>query len=194
VVLFALFCAGLVLAVAGCGGDSSSSADTTTEEVFTDTTDTTETETTETDAMETETTDTEAMETGTTETDAMGTDTDSTTTDGSMTGGFAIANEECQELANASSELSQAFSGSGSANFEENAAFLDELADRAPEEIADDFQVLADAYERIGGVMDDVDTSSSGSMTPEQLSALMQLGQELNQVVSSRPRRTSRPG
>jgi hypothetical protein len=199
VVLLCVFATRLLVAVAGCGGSSNSSAqETTTEAVLTETTETSDTESTETvDEAMTETT--EAMTTDEMTTDEMETSTEAMTTDESMTdtgadttstddgstssGGFSLANEDCRELASISASLSQAFSGGGTADWDQYVTFLNELADKAPDEIADDFAVLADAYAKIADALGGMDLSDpNATPTPEQLAALTKLGQELDQA------------
>jgi hypothetical protein len=183
--LVSLFAAGFLFAAAGCGGEKSSATETVT---VTESTETESMETTETDTSMTET---ESMETDTamTETESMETDTAMTETEGMETtdsstsaGGFALANEQCQELANASAGLSDAFSGSGTADWDKTVQFLNELADEAPDEIADDFRTLAEAYEKIGDALGDTDLSSGETPSAAQIAALAKLGQELNQT------------
>ncbi len=194
VVLLVAFSAGLLLAVSGCGGGKSSATETVTvtestqtESTDTGSTDTESTDTESTDTTATDTTETESMETtetDTSSTDTTGTEMESTeTTDESTSGGsFSLANEDCQELATASASLSQAFSGGGTADWQSYVTFLNELADKAPDEIADDFRVLAEAYAKIADAMGGADMSNPGSMTPAQIAALTKLGQELDQA------------
>jgi hypothetical protein len=188
-VLVIVFSAGLLMAVSGCGGKKSSATDTGTDTTLTQTTETETSESVTTETEETETTGTEMTGTETTGTEMTGTDTTATETEptdttegGTSGGGFSIASEDCQELANVSSSLSQAFSGGGTADWDAYVTFLNELADKAPDEIADDFRVLADAYVKIAEVMQGVDTSPGAQPTPEQIAALAKLGQELNQA------------
>jgi hypothetical protein len=171
--LVSLFAAGFLFAAAGCGGEKSSATETVTV-----------TESTETESMETTDTDTTMTETESMETDTAMTETEGMETTDSSTsaGGFALANEQCQELANASAGLSDAFSGSGTADWDKTVQFLNELADEAPDEIADDFRTLAEAYEKIGDALGDTDLSSGETPSAAQIAALAKLGQELNQT------------
>ena len=144
---------------AGCGGgDDESSGDTTetTEETFTFDTTTDETET---------------------ETD--GTDTDGTDTD--ATGGLATG--ECQELVDASAQLSQAFGSAGaSGDLGDSSEVFDELADRAPEEIRADFQILAEAYSEYADVLGDVDLQAGETPSAEDLQALQEALSSIDQA------------
>jgi hypothetical protein len=144
---------GLALVGAGCGGDDDSSATgDTTEIVETTTEDTTTEDTTTEDA---------------TEDDA---------TDDDLSG---LASEDCIELATASAGLGQAFAAPGSEL--EAADAFEELADRVPDEIRDDWQVLADAYETYAEALGDVDLSGGGTPDAETLQALQQALSSIDQ-------------
>jgi hypothetical protein len=156
----------LVFAFAGCGGDDeSASGDTTTTETTTTDTETTETETTETETTETETTEDE--DTDTTETSALGDD-------------FATS-ENCREFAEVGSRLSEAFTGAGSTDLDEASDAFAELTAAAPDEIKDDFQVIADAYNKLADALQGVDLSSTNP-DPQALAKLTQISQELDQA------------
>lgn len=148
----------LVLALAavgaGCGGsDDESSGDTT-----------------ETTTEETFTFDT----TEDTETD--GTETDTDDTDGLATG-------ECRELVDASSQLSQALGAAGaSGDLGDSSEFFDEFADRAPDEIRDDFQILAEAYSEYADALGDVDLQSGETPSAEDLQALQEALSSIDQA------------
>jgi len=191
-VILAALLAVLVLAASGCGGgggsnaSSTEAADTTSVETDTtatetDTEETTETETdaTETDAMATDT-DATATQTDATDTDMAGTtsDEDSSTVDTS-----AVASaDDCRDLGNLSTELGNAFGGTPSSDTKKYAEFMQAFADRAPEEIRDDFQVIADFYEKWVDAMGDADFSSGKTPTPEQLSKLMDVVKNIDQA------------
>jgi hypothetical protein len=121
----------------------------------------------------TDETDTDAMEE--TETDAMGTDT-TESPDLSF-----ITSENCREFVQFASALGQALSGTGETDVEEAAAAMQEFADQAPEDIRDDFQVLADAYAKIADALEGVDLTDT---TPDAdaIAKLAQLSQEIDQA------------
>lgn len=148
----------LALAVvgAGCGGDDESSGDTTdttTEETFTFDT----TEDTETDGTETDETDTDA--------------------------GDGLATGECQELVDASTQLSQAFGAAGtSGDLGDSSEFFEEFADRAPDEIQGDFQILAEAYSEYADALGDVDLQSGETPSADDLQALQEALSSIDQA------------
>ncbi len=160
----------LVFAFAGCGGDDNgASGDTTTTETTTTETTTTEDTTTDTETTETETetTTTEDEDTDTTETSALGDD-------------FATS-ENCREFAEVGSRLSEAFTGAGSTDLDEASDAFAELTASAPAEIKDDFQVIADAYNKLADALQGVDLSSTNP-DPQALAKLAQASQELDQA------------
>jgi hypothetical protein len=176
--IFCAFVLGvLALAATGCGGGGGSTTTVTVTE--TETVEATETDSsmTETDESMTETdeTETDAMET---ETDAMGTDTTSTTDSPDLA---FINSENCREFVRLASSLGQALSGTGDTDVQEAADAMQEFADEAPDEIQDDFQVLADAYQKIADALEGVDLTDT---TPDAgtIAKLAQLGQELDQA------------
>jgi hypothetical protein len=142
----------LAFAVAGCGGDSNSSA--TPETTATETTTTTE-----------ETTTTEATET--TETTPSGT-------------AFATAGN-CAELSGLGQKISRAFSGSGDTDIQQVADDFQELAANAPSEIKADFQTIADAYSKIADALEGVDLQG-GQPSAEAIQKLQQLSSEIDQA------------
>lgn len=128
---------------AGCGGDNEATGDTDTV-VVTDTTGADDT-----------TTDDET--TGETETDDSG----------------GLASGDCREFASASAELSQAFATAGSSgDLGDSADLFDELADQAPDEIRDDFKVLADAYGAYVDAIGDIGLEPNETPTAEQIAQL----------------------
>jgi hypothetical protein len=154
----------LVFAFTGCGGDDNSAADTTT-------TETTTTETTTTEDTET----TETTETETTETE----DTDTTDTDTTALGDFATS-ENCAEFAEIGSKISEAFTG-GETDLDQASDAFAELTAAAPDEIKDDFQVIADAYNKLADALQGVDLTSTNP-DPEALAKITQISQELDQA------------
>jgi hypothetical protein len=118
-------------------------------------------------------TDTVTLETTTDETTTEETDTDETV-------GDSIESEECQELIDASASLSQALgSGGTDSDLDDVSTFFDEFAEEAPEEIREDFQVLADAYEAYAEAIEGIDLESGQTPDPE---ALQQLQEALTSI------------
>ena len=88
---------------------------------------------------------------------------------------------DCLQLARLGAQVSEAMSGAG-ADTEKTEEFLNEFADKAPDEIADDFQVIADAYSKIAEALGDVDLASGETPGPEALEKLQKLSTELDQA------------
>jgi hypothetical protein len=123
-------------------------------------------------------TDTVTLETTTDETTTEETDTDETETDETV--GDSLASEDCQELINASASLSRAFGSAGAeSDLEDVSTFFDEFAEEAPDEIREDFQVLADAYEAYAEAIEGIDLQSGQTPDPE---ALQQLQEALTSI------------
>ena len=135
----------VTLAVAGfgCGGGDDSSASGNT----------TVTETT-------------AEETTSEETTTEETTSADTTTD--LSG--VLANEDCLALIAAAASFSQAFSGATGTAEQTNA--FEELADKVPDEIKADVQVLADAYAKYAANLQDIGIEPGATPTAEQLQQL----------------------
>jgi hypothetical protein len=159
----------LVLAVAlvaaGCGGDDDSSAsdDTTIEETLTE-------DTTTGGATTDEETTTE--------------DTSGDTTD--LSG--ILADEDCAALVAAGASLAHAFAGGSGTD--ENSAELEELAEKVPEEIKADVQVLANAYAEYAAELQDIGLTAGATPTADQLqqlqAALASIDQEEVTAASNR--------
>ena len=86
--------------------------------------------------------------------------------------------EECQEFAGISAKLGQSLSG-GTAGLDEAAEIFDEIADQVPEEIRDDYRVVADNFAEIAEALKGVDLTS-GATDPETIAKLRELGQSLD--------------
>lgn len=164
-VLCAIALGGLTLAVAGCGGD-----ETTTVTVSTSA-ETTEASTTESMETTTEMTETETTEMTGTETEASGTDTNAL--------GF-LSSENCQEYLQFVSSYANALSGTGDTDMEEAAQALQEVADQAPDEVKDDFQTLAEFYAKLADAYEGVDLSSGQVPSADVIAKLQQLSSELD--------------
>ena len=148
----------LGLAAAGCGGGDDEASD-------------------EPDATLTETeTDATTDETSTEETSTDETDT------GDL-GDFDFSYDECQQLAAAGSEFGQAVSGATSgADLSDEADAFQEFADNAPEEIREDMQTLADAYDEIVAALADIDLDAGETPSAEQVAALTQALSSIDQT------------
>src|SRR3954469_14003430 len=148
----------LMLVAAGCGGKKK--ADATTVE---------QTQAADTTAATTEATTTEE------------TDTDSTSTEssGDSTG-------DCQEFSKAISdvgtEFSQALSGTGNTDISKAAGAFDEMAQKAPAEIKDDFQTIDDAFQKMADALQGVDLSGGKTPDAATLQKLQKLGTEIDQA------------
>lgn len=149
---------GAVLGVAGCGGGSDDSAASSDEPEATETAEeTTDAETATSDADD--------------EPDGSG---------GSDLSGVASA-EDCRDLADLSAALGNALGGAD-IDVDRYATFLQEFADRTPEEIREDFQVLADAWAIYADVIGDLDIEEGEIPSAEQLAELGQAFQEVDQT------------
>jgi hypothetical protein len=88
---------------------------------------------------------------------------------------------ECVELAQLGAKVSEALSGTG-ADTEKTKEFLNEFADKAPDEISDDFEVIADAYSKIADALGDVDVQAGETPDPEAIAKLQAVASELDQA------------
>jgi hypothetical protein len=152
----ALLIAVLALVAAGCGGSSSDEASSDTETT-----------------VATETTATEDMTT--TEDTTATTDDSETSTDidlGNLSG-------ECAQFAGISSKLAQSLSGQD-ANIEDAAKAFDEIADQVPDEIKDDYQVIAENFSKIAEALKGVDLASGQAPSPEALAKLQELSTSMD--------------
>ena len=148
-----LLLAALALVAAGCGGDDGGdSASSDTAVVETDATDDGD-QATETDASD----------------DATETDP---TDDGILEG-------ECAEFAGLSAKLSQALGGT-SGDLESATGVFDELADQVPDEIRDDYEVLAENFGKLAEALKDVDLTSGATPSPEDLAKIQEVTQSLD--------------
>ena len=146
----ALLSAVLALVAAGCGGSSSDEASSDTET-------TVATEATATDDM-----------TATDDDSETSTDVDL----GNLSG-------ECAQFAGISSTLAQSLSGQD-ANIEDAAKAFDEIADQVPDEIKDDYQVIADNFAKIADALKGVDLTSGQAPSPEALAKLQELSASMD--------------
>jgi hypothetical protein len=141
----ALLIAVLALVAAGCGGSSSDEASGDTETTV-------------------------ATETTTPEETTATTDDSETSTDidlGNLSG-------ECKEFAGISTKLAQSLSGQD-ANMEDAAKAFADIADQVPDEIKDDYEVIAENFSKIAEALKDVDLTSGQTPSPEALAKLQEL-------------------
>lgn len=89
---------------------------------------------------------------------------DDSTADDSSDGGIALNSEDCQKLAAASATVGQALSGTVPEGMDEDIARLNELAEAAPDEIKDDFQVLAEAAAKFAELGIDANSTPAEAM------------------------------
>jgi hypothetical protein len=148
----ALAAIGVLLLTAACGGGDDDSAAADTQAAAT----------TESPAA------TEATDTTSSEDDG---DDDTSSFEGSA---------DCLELAQLGVKVSEALSGTG-ADTEKTKEFLDEFADKAPDEISDDFQVIADAYSKIADALGDANLQAGETPDPEALAKLQEVATSLDQ-------------
>ena len=146
----ALLIAVLALVAAGCGGSSSDEASSDTETTV-------------------------ATETTTPEETTATTDDSGTSTDidlGNLSG-------ECKQFAGISSKLAQSLSGQD-ANMEDAAKAFADIADQVPDEIKDDYQVIAENFAKIAEALKGVDLTSGQTPSPEALAKLQELSKTMD--------------
>jgi hypothetical protein len=182
-VLSVIALAGFALAAGGCGGKGGSTTTVTVESAMTDTTETatTMTETAETDTTVTDTTETATTVTDTTSTETTSTDAEASGTDTTGTPDLSfISSDNCREFAQLASSYASALSGAGGTDMEQAAQALQEFADKAPDEIKDDFQTLADAYSKIADALQGTDLSSGQAPSADAIAKLQQLSSQID--------------
>jgi hypothetical protein len=106
---------------------------------------------------------------------------DTTSDDGSDDTPSFEGSKDCVELAQLGAKVSEALGGTG-ADTEKTKEFLDEFADKAPDEISDDFQVIADAYSKIADAIADANVKPGETPDPEALAKLQSVATELDQT------------
>jgi hypothetical protein len=95
----------------------------------------------------------------------------------------AASADDCRELAELGATLSQAMSGGGNTDdLEQQAKFFEDFADRTPDEVRDDFQVLAEAYTKIAGALADANLQSGQQPDPEALQKLQEATSSIDQA------------
>jgi hypothetical protein len=144
----------LLLVAAGCGGSDSSE-----------------------EARSDETTVETTVETSDEATDEATSDDDSTSAAG------IFASEDCVELASIGAKIAQAVDPSGSFDADEAAAFYDELAAKAPEEIRDDLEVFAGYLAEVAAALEGIDLTSGEVPSPDDLAKLQEVAQSADAEV-----------
>jgi hypothetical protein len=155
--------AALALVAAGCGSSSDSSSEAAGDTAVTETSSSTDTSST-TEETSTETTSTE---------------TTSTETNGDLAG----LTGECKDLAEAGQKFGAAIASSasgGNSDLDVTANLFKEFADQAPDELKDDFKVLAKVIAVYAAALKDIDFKAGSTPTAAQIAKLTKLGQSLN--------------
>ena len=167
--------AALALALAGCGGSSNSGNDATADTVATDTSASTE----DTSTVDISTVDTSTEDTSTEDTSTVDTSTENTSTE---TGDLAGLSGKCADLAKASQAFGAAIasSGGGSDDLDTTADAYKALAQKAPDEIKDDFEVLAGVMSDYAKAFRDAGLKPGETPTPKQIAKLVVLSRTLN--------------
>jgi hypothetical protein len=115
-------------------------------------------------------------------TETMSVDTTATTDDsGTSTDDAAIGNlsGDCAQFAGVSSKIAQSLSGQD-ANMEDAAKAFAEIADQVPDEIKDDYQVIAENFSKIAEALKGVDLTSGQTPSPEALAKLQELSKSMD--------------
>jgi ABC-type glycerol-3-phosphate transport system substrate-binding protein len=105
--------------------------------------------------------DTTVEETTTDTTDEATTEDD----DADTTGEFDFADEDCQALLGVGASIAAAFSGTGGGDTEE----LAELAEKVPDEIKADVQILADAFGEYAAKLQDIGVEAGETPSADQV-------------------------
>jgi len=86
---------------------------------------------------------------------------------------------ECAEFAGLGAKLQSAFGVGG--DVDSASEVFDELADRVPEEIRDDYRVLADNFRQFADALEGVDLTSGETPSPETLAKLQEAAAAMDQ-------------
>jgi hypothetical protein len=92
--------------------------------------------------------------------------------------GTASLEGECANFAGLSAKLSSAFAGTN--GVDSAAEVFDEIADQVPEEIRDDYEVLADNFQELADALKGIDFAAGETPSPEALAKLQELSSKLN--------------
>ena len=165
--------AALGLVATGCGGSKNSSSatatDVTTTEAFTDQTTTEETTTDEASTDETST-------------EADTTSTEETVTDGGVALGDLSG--ECQDLVEAGQAFGAALSSAGANGANDDLGATADaykvFADKAPAELKDDFEALADVVDEYAAALKDLDLKPGETPNAAQIAKLVAISRSFN--------------
>ena len=96
--------------------------------------------------------------------------------------GASLTDADCRQYAEAFQNIPDATDPESLDSIGDLADILDEAADQVPDEISDDFRVIADAYRSFSDAMADLDfdltdPESMAAMGPEDIAALEEAGQ-----------------
>lgn len=96
-------------------------------------------------------------------------------------GSASLTDAECRQYAEAFQDIPSATDPDSLDSIGDLADILDEAADEVPDEISDDFRVIADAYRSFSDAMSDLDLDftdpeSMAAMGPEDIAALEEAG------------------
>ena len=100
------------------------------------------------------------------------------TEDAAFDGAGALG-ENCAELAGIGSRLAQSLSGQAG-DLDDAQALFDEVADQVPDEIKDDYEVVAENFGKIAEGLKDLDLGSGATPSAEDLQKLQELTSSLN--------------
>ncbi|MCZ7590277.1 MAG: hypothetical protein M5U27_15755 [Gaiella sp.] len=107
---------------------------------------------------------------------------DTATTDATETGtdiDLGDLSGECAQFAGIASRIAQSFSGQD-ANIEDAAKAFDEIADQVPDEIKDDYRVIAENFSKIAEAFEGTDLASGEAPSPEALAKLQELSSSMD--------------
>ena len=102
-----------------------------------------------------------------------------TETEDAADDGAGALGENCAELAGIGSRLAQSLSGQAG-DLDEAQELFDEIADQVPDEIKDDYEVVAENFGKIAEGLKDLDLGSGGTPSAEDLQKLQELTASLD--------------
>lgn len=99
-------------------------------------------------------------------------------------GALALTDADCRQYVEAFQEVPAIADPESLEGITEFAGVLDDAAGRMPDEVADDFRVIAEAYQAFGAALGDVDVDFSdpqamSALGPEELAALQAASQTM---------------
>ena len=93
-----------------------------------------------------------------------------------------LGSDECNKLARLGAEFSQAMTGAAnSKDVEEQVRLFEDFADQTPEDVRDDFQVLAEEYSKIAQALSDANFQSGEQPDPEAVQKFQEAMQSVDQ-------------